>query len=173
MTRSMSLVTGVPAPTAIRAAAIDASSSRSSTCTSRAPPIRVRRDLLDLQRQPWIAMPDDRPVAVSFVNQDHRVTVGRVAHDGVGRVDLRCRQRLADPPAVVIAAKGADVCRSQPERRARGERRRHLAPARDRVRRGAEASRSEPVRRQPVDQIHRVLADPDDVEARSSHRRRV
>ena len=85
VTRSMSLVTGVPALTAIRAAAIDASSSRSSTCTSRAlPRISAVGISSGCQRQPWIAMPDNGPVPVSFVHQDHRVTVGRVAHDGDG-----------------------------------------------------------------------------------------
>ncbi len=142
----MSLVTVAPALTAIRAAAIDVVFVQIVDMHQS----RTAQDgvgyLFQCQRQPWIAMPDDRPVAVSFVNHDHRVTVGRVAHDGMRRVDVRGRQRLADQPAVVIAAKGADVRRPQPERRARGERRRHLAPARDARASRPDASHWEPAK---------------------------
>ena len=62
------------------------------------------------------------------------MTVGCVSDDGVGQVHPSFGQGMANLLAMGVVAKGADIRRLKPERRARGERRRYLSAAGDGLR---------------------------------------
>ena len=114
-------------------------------------------------------MPHDRPVAVPLVNQDYRVTVGCVSDDGVGQVHPRFGQGMTNLPAMGVVAKGADIRRLKPERRARGERRRYLSAAGDLLRGCTEFGVRCRCARQAVDEVNGVFANPYDVKSRHGH----
>jgi len=66
------------------------------------------------------------------------VTIGRIAHHGVGEIDARIRQHVSHPLTVGVVAERADVTCPKPEGRTRGQRGRDLSAARDGMRRRSE-----------------------------------
>ena len=108
----MSLVTGMPASRAIDAARIAASSSTSSTCSSRAPRIDGRVDLLRLEVQ-HAGSRSQRTTRspCASCDQDDRKGVDRVADGELRDIDAAVDQLVAHQLAVVVVAGGADVRR--------------------------------------------------------------